>query len=131
MNDKPDELARIRKRKMEALLKAQKVREEVEAASAERSKQREQVLQAIFEPDAFSYLKELKITKPQIAKKIEDVALALYLRQQLISPIPKMGVILVQRKLEGVEPTITVKRRGEDAVSFYEAVRKDLAEDDE
>ncbi len=130
MNDKPDELARIRKRKIEALLKAKKQREEVEAASAERIKQREQILQAIFEPDAYTYLQELKTTKPQIANKIEDVALALYLRQQLLSPIPKMGVILVQRKLEGVEPTIKVKRRGEEAVSFYEAVRKDLAENE-
>ena len=68
------------------------------------------------------------MTKPQLVRRIEDLAIALYLRRQLVDRIPKMGVILVQRKLEGVESKITVKRRGEEAVSFYEAVRKDLDE---
>ena len=128
MSNESDDLKRIRERKIKALLKEQERREATESLVADREKEREQLIQHLFLPDAVTYLEELRKTKPQIANRIEDLAIALYLRRQLINRIPKNGVILVQRKLEGVEPKITVKRRGEDEVSFYEAVRKDLAE---
>ena len=123
-----DELERIRRRKMQALIDAQRDREETKEVVDEREKERVKLVTALFMPDAIDYLNQLKNTKPQLVRRIEDLAIALYLRRQLVDRIPKMGVILVQRKLEGVEPKITVKRRGEEAVSFYEAVRKDLEE---
>lgn len=125
-----DELARIRKRKMEALMQESQRREEIKTVAVEKDKEREHLIKTIFLPEAVTYLKELERAKPQVAKRIEDLAILLYLRRQLTMRIPKEGVVLVQRRLEGVEPKITVKRRGEDAVSFYEAVRKDLAESD-
>ncbi len=128
MSKESDELKRIRERKLQALIAEQQRREAANSVKIEREKEREQVVQAIFLPDAVDYLKELKKMKPDIANRIEDLAIALFLRRQLVTRIPKAGVLLVQRKLEGVEPKITVKRRGEDEVSFYEAVRKDLAE---
>ncbi len=128
MSNESEELKRIRERKMQALIKERERRDAVESLVADREKERVQLIQQLFLPDAVSYLKELKKTKPKIANRIEDLAIALYLRRQLINRIPKTGVILVQRKLEGVEPKITVKRRGEDEVSFYEAVKKDLAD---
>ncbi|MFW9935709.1 MAG: DNA-binding protein [Candidatus Thorarchaeota archaeon] len=127
MSKDADELKRIRERKMQALIKEQERRAAIKDEVEEREKEREQIIDALFLPDAVVYLKELKKTKPTIAHRIEDLAIALYLRKQLINRIPKTGVILVQRKIEGVEPKITVKRRGEDEVSFYEAVKKDLA----
>ncbi len=128
MSQDADELKRIRERKIQALIKEQERREAVKGEVEEREKEREKVIEALFLPDAVAYLKELKKTKPTIAHRIEDLAITLYLRRQLINRIPRTGVIMVQRKLEGVEPKITVKRRGEDEVSFYEAVKKDLAE---
>ncbi len=129
-----DELKRIRERKMQSLLKEQAQQEALRLETEERIKQREtereKIIEALFLPDAVIYLNELKQIKPVVAERIEDLAIALYLRGQLINRIPKTGVILVQRKLEGVESKITVKRRGEDEVSFYEAVKKDLAKDD-
>ena len=127
MSQDSDELKRIRERKLQALIKDQERREEVKEEVEEREKEREKIIEALFLPDAVAYLEELKKTKPTLAHRIEDLAITLYLRKQLINRIPKTGVILVQRKLEGVEPKITVKRRGEDEVSFYEAVKKDLA----
>jgi DNA-binding TFAR19-related protein (PDSD5 family) len=127
MSQDADELKRIRERKMQALIKEQERRAAIKDEVEEREKEREQIIDALFLPDAVAYLKELKKNKPTIAHRIEELAIALYLRRQLINRIPKSGVILVQRKLEGVEPKITVKRRGEDEVSFYEAVKKDLA----
>ncbi|MFX1577222.1 MAG: DNA-binding protein [Promethearchaeota archaeon] len=127
MSKDADELKRIRERKMQALIKEQERRAAIKDEVEEREKEREQIIDVLFLPDAVAYLKELKKTKPTIAHRIEDLAIALYLRKQLVNRIPKSGVILVQRKIEGVEPKITVKRRGEDEVSFYEAVKKDLA----
>ncbi len=129
MSDEAEELKRLRDRKMQALIKEQKQREASKAKIEEREKEREQLIRSIFLPDAVAYLEELRKTKSQIANRIEDLAIALFLRRQIVNRIPKMGVILVQRKLEGIEPKIMVKRRGEDEVSFYEAVRKDLAEE--
>lgn len=128
MSDEAEELKKLRNRKMQALIKEQKQREASKTKIEEREKERGQLIRSIFLPDAVAYLEELRKTKSQIANRIEDIAIALFLRRQIVNRIPKMGVILVQRKLEGIEPKITVKRRGEDEVSFYEAVRKDLAE---
>ena len=130
MSQDADELKRLRERKMKALIKEQERREAIKDEVEEREKEREKIIEALFLPDAVAYLKELKKTKPVIAHRIEDLAITLYLRRQLINQIPKTGVILVQRKLEGVESKITVKRRGEDEVSFYEAVKKDIAKQD-
>lgn len=128
MSNDADELKRIRERKIQALLKEQKRLEAAKDAKVERDKERDQLVQTIFLPDAVTYLQELKKTKPEIATRIEELAIALFLRRQLFNRIPKTGVQLVQRKLEGIEPKITVKRRGEDEISFYEAVKKDLAD---
>ena len=130
MEQDANELKRLRERKIKALIKEQERREAVKDEVAEREKERERIIEALFLPDAVAYLEELKKTKPIIANRIEDLAITLYVRRQLINRIPKTGVILVQRKLEGVEPKITVKRRGEDEVSFYEAVKKDIAKQD-
>ncbi len=129
MSKGSDELKRIRERKLQALIDEKQRREAANSVRIEREKEREQVVQAIFLPDAVDYLEELKKTKPDIANRIEYLAITLFQRRQLVTRIPKAGVLLVQRKLEGVESKITVKRRGEDEVSFYEAVRKDLAEE--
>jgi DNA-binding TFAR19-related protein (PDSD5 family) len=115
---------------MKALVQEQQRQDALKSVKAEREKEREYLIKAIFLPDAVDYLKSLRKTKPLLAARIEDLAITLYTRRQLITRIPKTGVLLVQRKLEGVESKITVKRRGEDEVSFYEAVRKDLTKQD-
>jgi DNA-binding TFAR19-related protein (PDSD5 family) len=125
-----DELAEIRQRKLQALLERQRRQEAAKQAEAEQVKEREKLIQAIFMPDAVAYLNEMQKSKPQLAKQIEDIAIMLYSEEQLLEPIPKEGVQLVERRLEGVESRITVKRRGKEATSLYEVVRKDLTEKD-
>jgi DNA-binding TFAR19-related protein (PDSD5 family) len=125
-----DELAEIRQRKLQALLERQRRQEAAKQAEAEQVKEREKLIQTIFMPDAVAYLNEMQKSKPQLAKQIEDIAIMLYSEEQLLEPIPKEGVQLVERRLEGVESRITVKRRGKEATSLYEVVRKDLTEKD-
>jgi DNA-binding TFAR19-related protein (PDSD5 family) len=125
-----DELTRIRQRKLQALLEQRRRQEAATQAEAEKGKEREKLVQAIFMPDAVTYLSQMRQTKPQLATQIEDIAIMLFSEQQLVEPIPKAGVQLVERRLEGVESRITVKRRGREASSLYEVVRKDLTEKD-
>jgi DNA-binding TFAR19-related protein (PDSD5 family) len=125
-----DELTRIRQRKLQALLERQRQQEAAKQAVAEKAKEREKLVQAIFMPDAVTYLNQMRQTKPQLATQIEDIAIMLFSEQQLVEPIPKEGVQLVERRLEGVESRITVKRRGREATTLYETVRKDLTEKD-
>ena len=61
MSKESDELKRIRERKLQALIAEQQRREAANSVKTEREKEREQVVQAIFLPDAVDYLKELKI----------------------------------------------------------------------
>jgi DNA-binding TFAR19-related protein (PDSD5 family) len=110
MSKEADELQRIRERKMKALVQEQQRQEALKTIKTEREKEREYLIKAIFLPDAVTYLEALHKTKPDLAARIEDIAITLYSRRQLITRIPKTGVILVQRKC------------------FYEAVRKDLSE---
>ncbi len=128
MSKESDELSIIRRRKLQAILKEKKQQEAVREIEEEQQQKRQRLIQEIFMPDAVSYLVELRQTKPHLAARIEDIAITLFLRRQLVRKIPKIGVLQVQRRLEGVEPKIMVKRRGEEAISFYESVRKDLEE---
>jgi len=125
-----DELARIRQRKLQALLEQQRRQEAAIQAEAEQAKEREKLIQAIFTPDAVAYLNQMQESRPQLATQIEDIAIMLFSEQQLVEPIPKAGVLLVERRLQGIEPRITVKRRGKEATSLYEVIRKDLTEKD-
>ncbi len=128
MSDESDELSLIRRRKLQSIFRKKKQQEIAREAEEVQEQQRQQLLLEIFMPDATTYLAALRQTKPHLATRIEDIALTLFLRRQLVRRIPKIGVLQVQRRLEGVEPKIMVKRRGEDAISFYESVRKDLEE---
>jgi len=125
-----DELARIRQRKLQALREQQRQQEAAKQAEAEQAKEREKLIQSIFLPDAVAYLNEMRQSKPELATQIEDIAIMLFSEQQLFEPIPKTGVQLVERRLGGVESRITVKRRGKEATSLYEVVRKDLTDKD-
>lgn len=128
VRDTDEELERIRRRKLQALLEERRRREETQRAAEEKAQRRQRLIQAIFEPDALAYLERLRHSKPALATRIEDIAIYLFLRRQLVYKITKEGVIMVQRRLEGVSPRIMVKRRGEEAVSLYEAIKKDLNE---
>ena len=87
---------------MQAILKQKKQQEAAKEVEEEQEQRRQLLLREIFMPDALSYLAELRDTKPHLARRIEDIALTLFLQRQLIRKIPKIGVLQVQRRLEGV-----------------------------
>ena len=134
MSDEMDELRRIRMAKMQKILEAQKT-----AEAAEKSKNNvptladkiDQIILVLLTPRAQEYLKSVKersistynqvreaLFPPEIAFEIDE--LIMYLKQGMIrrGMITKDKIILIERRILGISSSITIKKRGEDAVSL-------------
>ncbi len=128
----PDELEKIKQRKLKQLLERAermqstkaKLEEKQKEQAAEVMKARMQILSRILEPDANKYFARLRGSKPEIAQRIENIILSLFLQKQLIS-VSKVQIRAIERRLEGVEPSIMVKRRGKKIKSLSDAIRKE------
>ncbi len=127
-----DELEKIKQRKLRQILKRAeqmqstktKMEEETKERAAEVKKARMQILSRILEPDANKYLTRLRDSKPEIAQRIENIIISLFLQKQLIY-VSKVQIRALERRLEGVEPSIMVKRRGKKMKSLSDAIRKE------
>lgn len=127
-----DELEKIKQRKLKQILERAermqstkaKLEEEQKEQAAEVMKARMQILSRILEPEANKYLAQLRGSKPEIAQRIENIILSLFLQKQLIS-VSKVQIRALERRLEGVEPSIMVKRRGKKIKSLSDAIRKE------
>ncbi len=128
-----DELEAIKRRKMMELMHkylAQKQQEDKqEDAQKELTEKKEMVLKYVMLPDALSYLENLRKTKPKIVEQIEDAIIVLVAYRRLQRKIDKIDVMRIERKLEGVEPRIMFKRRGEDHAIDIEEKLKSLNRD--
>lgn len=125
-----DELEAIKRRKMMELMQkylAQKQQEETqEDAQEELAEKKEMVLRYVMLPDALSYLENLRKTKPKIVEQIEDAIIVLVAYRRLQRKINKIDIMRIERKLEGVEPRIMFKKRGEDHAIDIEEKLKSL-----
>lgn len=127
-----DELEKIKQRKLRQILERAeqmqstkaKLEKETKEQATEVKKARMQILSRILEPDANKYLAQLRDSKPEIAQRIENIILSLFLQKQLIS-VSKVQIRALERRLEGVEPSIMVKRRGKKMKSLSDAIRKE------
>lgn len=128
-----DELEAIKRRKMMELMHkylAQKQQEDKqEDAQKELTEKKEMVLKYVMLPDALSYLENLRKNKPKIVEQIEDAVIVLVAYRRLQRKIDKIDVMRIERKLEGVEPRIMFKRRGEDHAIDIEEKLKGLNRD--
>lgn len=127
-----DELEKIKQRKLKQILERAeqmqstkvKLEEEQKERTAEVMKARMQIFSRILEPDAKKYLAQLRSNKPKIAQRIENIILTLFLKKQIIS-VSKVQIRALERRLEGVKPSIMVKRRGKEMKSLSDAIRKE------
>ncbi|MFB0560945.1 MAG: DNA-binding protein [Candidatus Lokiarchaeia archaeon] len=132
-----DELETIKRRKMMELMQkylAQKQQEdkqkdEQEDAQKELAEKKEMVLRYVMLPDALSYLENLRKTKPKIVEQIEDAIIVLVANRRLQRKIDKIDIMRIERKLEGVEPRIMFKKRGEDHAIDIEEKLKSMNRD--
>lgn len=94
---------------MERMLKEKKL--------ADETKQRERVeidriLTQVLEPDALQYLKEVRSSSPEVASKIEETVIGFVVQRRIRYKIDRVIVKAIERKIRGLEPTISFVRKG-------------------
>lgn len=113
-----EELEAIKRRKMMELMQRNLVqkqqKEKPENTQSEYAERKEMVLKYVLLLDALNYLENLRKTKPKIAEQIEDAIIVLVAQKRIQRKLDKIDIMRVERKLEGVEPRIMFKPRGED-----------------
>lgn len=110
------ELQRIMRKKMLELMKKMEEEKKKEEQKKKVEQQKMTIMQAVLMPDAYKYFLELKKNKPVIARKIEDVIIYLFINGRLVTKVDLVDIKRLERRIEGREPVIMIKRRGEDEV---------------
>ena len=128
-----DELEAIKRRKMLELMQktlAQKQQKEKQGnAQKELAEKKQLVLGYVMLPEALSYLEHLRKAKPKIAEQIEDAIIMLVAYRRLQRRLTKIDIMRIERRLEGVEPRIVYKKKGEDKPIDIEEKLKSLVRD--
>jgi DNA-binding TFAR19-related protein (PDSD5 family) len=125
-----DELEKIKQRKLKRLLeRAEKMQsmkdkeEEVQQEQETRAKEaRSYILARTLDREASNYLAQLRNAKPETAQQIESIIVTLVLQKRL-DYVTKVHIRALERRIEGVEPSILVKRRGKEAETLSDAIR--------
>jgi len=107
-----EDLEEIRKRKIQRIQrKIQEKKLEEERRQRERH-EREEILGQVLTPEAYEYLSSLRSSSPQVASKIEEILLALVIQRRIRYRIDRIIIRAIERKVRGIEPTITFMRKG-------------------
>ena len=121
MSEDP-ELAKLREKRMKELLaKAEQAKHATEHPSTTQPDPKEQqeqavlqVMQGVLTPDAFQYLLKIKSSKPNTYTQITQEIITAIRYGAIRTVVPLLVIKRLERDIEGVEPTIRIKRRGED-----------------
>jgi len=120
------ELQKIMRKKMLELMKKMEEEKKKEEQKKKIEQQKMAIMQAVLMPDAYKYFLELRKSKPTVARKIEDVIIYLFINRRFITKVDLIDIKRLERRIEGKEPVIMIKRRGEDEVkTLGEALRSD------
>jgi DNA-binding TFAR19-related protein (PDSD5 family) len=121
----PDELERIKLRKLEELRRHAAERQKLEEDKKKTGETNKKILVAVLEPNASQYLEELKARDAVTAAEIEDIVVRAALSRQLRYKLEAVDVEALERRIKGIEPRIVIKRRGRDEVEFDEKLKED------
>jgi DNA-binding TFAR19-related protein (PDSD5 family) len=139
MSSSDDDLEAIRKKKMAQFLNIKKQQEAQKDIGRDFAFKKDLVLKALFQPDAWAYLEQIRKNNPMVAQQIVnefitpqvemqlDLLMALLaqgrIRQQVV---PIDDVQYLERQILGVKSKIQVKRRGEkEAVDLSAFLKSD------
>ncbi len=121
-----DELERLRHKKMAEMMKRfgqQKKEEEMKQVETEKE---DQFLLNIMLPEAYTYYRDQILpNRPMIAQKIVEVLQYLVSSGVLQYKLNTEQIILIDRKLSGVGPSIKVKRSGKEYMDIATALKKE------
>jgi len=117
------ELEKIKLRKMQAIMDAQKMRESSQKRQLSIAEKINYVLQIVLAPDAYNYLNKLRIEEPRIFQGIYNELISPDVVQNidlLISIIQRQGgvprripldaIIYLERQMKGIKGKIKVKK---------------------
>ena len=124
------ELDLILKRKMERYLKKMTRGKGEEKSKEEERERRELILSRILTPEALSHLEEIKRTKPEIGKRIEEAILALFFKGTIVRRVTLRDLAYVERRLSGRRGEIRIESKGE-LLSFRDFIKKRISENEE
>ncbi len=139
MSCSDDDLEAIRKKKMAQLLNIKKQQEAQKDFGRDLAFKKDLVLKAVFQPDAWAYLEQIRKNNPAVAQQIMNefipprVELQLDLIMALIAQgriqqqvVPIDDIQYLERQILGVKSRIQVKRRGEkEAVDLSSFLKSD------
>ncbi len=107
-----DEIELIRRKKLLELQKRLEEKKREEEREAEERSQLNEILSSTLEPDALSYLDSIRRSDPKVATKIENIIVALVVQRRILRRIDRIIVKAIERKVRGLEPTISFVRKG-------------------
>ena len=120
------ELNKIRMKKIQALMDAQKEKQAVQEKAMDLNQKIEYILRIVLMPDAYQYLQKIKAEEPQVYQRIFnelispdvianiDYLLAIISRQGGVGRrIPLDAIIFLEREIKGIKGKIQVKRKDE------------------
>lgn len=118
----------IRRKKMARLIQREKQiqaeKEHEEKVGAERSK----LLKRFLEPDAQSYLEQLKQRDSSVGRQVEDVVLYLLVYRGVRQIISQIDIRYIERQIRGEETKIRIQRDGEIS-DFSQYVKEAIGKD--
>jgi DNA-binding TFAR19-related protein (PDSD5 family) len=120
-----DELEKIKLKKMEELRKQMELRQKLEEDKKKSGETKKKILASVLEPAAFRYLEELWKRDARTAEEIENLIVRLTLNQQLKYMVEQVDLEALERRIKGIEPKITIKRRGSDEIDLTEKLKED------
>ncbi|MHA1606294.1 MAG: DNA-binding protein [Candidatus Freyarchaeota archaeon] len=124
-----EELEMIKRRKLIQLMKmaaAKRAEEEGRAKQSEAEKEKERFFTMVLTPEAKRRLENLRERKPKVAEKIESAVIYVFANKLVNRRLTEIDIMRMERKIEGVEPRIMIKRRGEEKpLDLTEALRKE------
>jgi DNA-binding TFAR19-related protein (PDSD5 family) len=122
-NTEEHELEKIKLRKMQAIMEAQKMRESSQQRQVSVTEKINYVLQIVLAPDAYQYLNKLKSEDPRVFQGIYnelispdvvqniDLLLSIIQRQGGVPRrIPLDAIIYLERQVKGIKSKIKVKK---------------------
>jgi len=120
-----DELERIKLKKMEELRKQMELKQKLEEDRKKTGETKKKILAAVLEPTAFQYLEQLWKRDVPTAEEIENLIVRLALSKQLKYKLEQVELEALERRIKGIEPKITIKRRGSDEIDLTEKLKED------
>ncbi len=121
-----DELERIRHKKMAEIMKRIEMQKKQEELKKTKEENTDQFLKIIMVPEAYKYYKEQIVPqRPHIANQIIEVIQYLFQAGILRSKLTREQLILIDRKLSGVGPSIRIKRPGKEYMDIATALKKE------